>query len=131
MPKKAAKLRIRAKVLVGYDLEKLSIRADNARQTIEIANLPEPEIIAIDHDIDQFDNEASIFRPLNSDDYKKIDRGAQEKIRNAALNSDLLQSARDQGNDLLELIGFMVTNTGWKVVMVDPIQAPRPDSLMN
>ncbi|MEO1514530.1 MAG: DUF4230 domain-containing protein [Bacteroidota bacterium] len=125
LPKKAAKLRVRAKVLVGYDMEKISMQADNARKVITISNLPTPEIIAIDHEIDQFDNEASIFRPLNSQDYVKIDKGAQEQIRKAAYDSKLISSARQQGEDLLELIGFIVRNAGWSVELSKaPVLAP-------
>ena len=116
LPKKAAKLRIQAKVLVGFDLAEMNISANESTRTLIISNIPEPDILAIEHSVSEFDNQASIFRPLNSADYVKIDKGAQAKIRQQALASDLITSAREQGNDLIELIDFIATNSGWNVV---------------
>lgn len=119
LPRKAAKLRIQAKVLVGYDLSKMTIEADELTRTLRISNIPDPDILSIEHSVSEFDNQASIFRPLNSADYVKIDRGAQAKIRQLALTSDLIDAAREQGNDLIELIDFIATSSGWRVVRED------------
>ncbi len=128
LPKKAAKLRVRAKVLVGYDLKAMRIEAFPDEKRIRISDIPQPGIIAIEHTIDQFDNEASIFRPLESTDYKRIDKGAKEKIRELAMTSQLADSAEAQGNEMLQLIGFIVSNAGWQL---DIQKAPvaLPDSL--
>ncbi|MEL6865067.1 MAG: DUF4230 domain-containing protein [Bacteroidota bacterium] len=115
LPKKAARLRIRAKVLVGYDMKDIKIESFPDEKRIVLYNLPNPDIIAIEHEIDRFDNEASIFRPLESEDYVKIDQGAQDKIRELAMTSSLVDSARQQGNDMLELIRFIVENAGWTI----------------
>ena len=40
------------------------------------------------------------FRPLESADYVRIDKGAQEKIRELAMTSELIDSAKAQGNDM-------------------------------
>ncbi len=130
LPKKAARLRIRAKVLVGYDLKNIKIESFANEKRIVLYDLPEPDIIAIEHEVDQFDNEASIFRPLESDDYVKIDQGAQEKIRELAMTSSLVDAARNQGNDLLELISFMVENAGWTIVVkTKPTLNRSPNSI--
>jgi len=125
LPQKAAKLRITAKVLVGYDLEKIKMDADYEQKKIILSNLPEPSIIAIEHQLDRFDNTSSIFRPLSSDDYVKIDKGAQKKIETIALSGNLLKSAKEQGNELLELIEFMVQNTGWTIEYQDQNTTPE------
>lgn len=119
LPQKAAKIRIQAKVLVGFDMQNISVEADHVNKKITIKNMPLPEVLAIDHEIDQFDNEASIFRPLESEDYVKIDKGAQEQIRKAAEESRLIQAATEQGNDLVELMGFLVTNAGWTIEVLE------------
>ncbi len=116
LPRKVAKLRIQAKVLVGYDLDQMKIEANELTHTLTISNIPEPDILAIEHFVSEFDNQSSMFRPLNSNDYVKIDKGAQAKIRQLALTSELIDSAREQGNDLIELIDFIATSSGWRVV---------------
>ena len=126
LPQKAAKLRITAKVLVGYDLENIRMDADHEQKKVTLSNLPQPSIIAIEHQLERFDNTSSIFRPLSSDDYVKIDKGAQKKIETLALSGNLLKSAEKQGNELLELIEFMVQNTGWTIEYQD--QKRIPDS---
>lgn len=129
LPQKAAKLRITAKVLVGYDLEKIKLETDAKNKKVILSNLPDPSIIAIEHQLDRFDNISSIFRPLNSDDYVKIDQGAQKKIEKMALSGSLLKSAEEQGNELLELIEFMVQNAGWTVEYRDQAHIPEAPSI--
>ncbi|MEM1319062.1 MAG: DUF4230 domain-containing protein [Bacteroidota bacterium] len=128
LPKKAAKLRISAKVLVGYDMKDLEINTYPDEKLIVLGNLPRADIIAIEHKIDEFDNDASIFRPLNSADYVKIDEGAQRKIEKMALSGQLVAAAEEQGNELIELIEFMVSNAGWRV---EVFEAPVGEELAN
>ena len=59
----------------------------------------------------------------------KIGKGAEEKIREAARQSDLLKAAQEQGNELFDLIEFMVTNAGWTLVVRQEEPAAGPDSL--
>ena len=129
LPKKAAKLRIQAKVLVGYDLQQMQIDAFPDELLIRISNIPAPDIIAIEHKIDQFDNDATIFRPLESIDYVRIDKGAQEKIRKLAMTSRLIDAANEQGNEMLQLIEFLVDNAGWRIEIESNIPS-LPDSLV-
>lgn len=39
---KQAIIRVEGRVLVGYDMEKVRIKADSSSQTLFIGNLPEP-----------------------------------------------------------------------------------------
>ena len=128
-PRKSARLRVRAKVLVGYDLGRIQVEALPEEKTITISNLPQPDILSVDHEIDYFDKTESIFRPLTGEDYVKIGKGAEEKIREAARQSDLLKAAQEQGNELFDLIEFMVTNAGWTLVVRQEEPAAGPDSL--
>ena len=66
--KKTVQLRVRAKVLVGYDLHGIQIDAFPDEKRMVISNLPEPEILAIDHEVDFFDKEATMFWPLSDED---------------------------------------------------------------
>ena len=131
LPLKSAKLRIKGRVLVGYDLERMQIQSFPSEKRILIQALPQAEILAIEHQIDQFDNESSIFRPLSSDDYASIDRGAQQKIRQLAEQSELMDSAKQQGNELIDLMRFLVENAGWTLeIAPSPGPLSAPDSLL-
>lgn len=114
--RKKALLRVRAKVSVGYDLGDISVEARPEEQVIVISNLPDPEIISIDHDIDYYDITEGTFNSFSEADYNMLNRRAKSYIEEKALESDLLLSAEKQGNQLLDLMRFMAENAGWRLV---------------
>jgi hypothetical protein len=127
--KKTVQMRVKAKVLVGYDLHQLRVDAYPEERRIVISNLPEPEILAVDHQIDFFEKDATIFWPLSNEDYLKVSKGAEEAIREAALNSELMQRARTEGNELFDIMAFIVTSTGWSLEIEGQPLHPVQDSL--
>lgn len=127
--KKRVELRVRAKVLVGYDLHQLRVDAFPEEKRIVISNLPEPEILAVDHEVDFFDKEATVFWPLSNEDYLRVSKGAEEQIRKAALKSDLIRKAKEEGNELFDIMAFMVTSTGWSLEIEGQPQRMLQDSL--
>ena len=122
--KKTVQLRVRAKVLVGYDLQGIRVDAFPEERRIVISNIPEPEILAVDHEVDFFDKEATVFWPLSDADYLKVLKGAEDQIRQAALLSEMRNQARMEGNELFEIIAFMVTSSGWSLEIES--QSPNP-----
>ncbi len=129
--RKKALLRIQATVQVGYDLEKMHIEMQPDKRTIIISNLPEPEILSIDHTIDYYDIQEGTFNYFTPEDYSKLNARAKEFIRQKALQSNLLELAVRQGNEMLELIEFMAESAGWKVqyqsdvpIATDSLSAP-------
>ncbi len=126
LPRKEAHLRIRARVLIGYDLEQMEMEAHPAEKRIYLSHLPEPEVLAIDSEVDMFDNQSSIFRPLNKEDYRAIEQGSRKKIESAIANSQLMQAAREQGNDVIELMGFIAEQAGWELLIEE---APPQDTI--
>jgi len=108
-------VRVRATVSAGYDLEQLNITADPATKTIHMSALPEPEILSIDHSLDYYDISEGLFSSFSPEDYNRINQRAKDLIRDQALKSNLLPSARQQADDILETIAFMVQSAGWKL----------------
>ena len=51
--KKKALIVIKAKAHIGYDLNKLNMRADNDRKRIILSHFPEPEVLSIEPDVSQ------------------------------------------------------------------------------
>ncbi|MGB1218097.1 MAG: DUF4230 domain-containing protein, partial [Saprospiraceae bacterium] len=84
-------------------------------KTIYIQNIPDPEIIALEHDLDYYDIAEGYFNSFSEKELSKIDGKAKESIRKKAMESDLMLKAEQQGNKMLEIIEFMVKESGWKV----------------
>ncbi len=114
---KKATVEVRGTVLVGYDLEQLDIRIDPDRRVMTIGNLPEPEILAIDHELIYRDLNESWFNTFDAEDYSRLNQRAKERLRNAALNSELMARARVQGNSVIEGIGYLARSAGYELVV--------------
>ena len=113
---KKALLEVRGKVLVGYDMEQVSIKVDSMARQIVLTNLPEPSILAIDHEISYRNLEESFFNSFSPEDYTQLNRNAKEVLRRKAEESNLLDKAREEGNAMLDAITFMAKSIGWEVV---------------
>lgn len=117
--RKKALLRVKAKVSVGYDLNDIKIETNTEDKTVIISNLPQPEIISIDHDVDYYDLSQGTFNSFSEKDYTMLNKKAKRYIEATALESPLLKSAEKQGNQVLDLVEFMVENMGWTVKYED------------
>ncbi len=113
--RKKALLRVKARVSVGYDLERMKVELRPERGVLIISNIPDPEIISIDHDIDYYDISEGTFNSFSEADYNRLNARAKEYIEARALESDLMEQAAEQGNQLLEVIEFMAKSAGYEV----------------
>ena len=138
LPRKSAQMRVRATVSVGYDLTNLQVDAFPEERVIRLSRIPEPAVMSVDHEVDYFDDQSSIFRPLSDEDIVEMGRGAEAKIRDAAEAGSLLEAAREQGNEVFDLIEFIVTTSGWTLEMHSDslpgnpeisLPQPLPDSI--
>ena len=114
---KKATVEVRGTVLVGYDLEQLDIRVDPDNRIMTISNLPEPEILAIDHELIYRDLNESWFNTFDAEDYSRLNRRAKERLRNAALNSELMARAQVQGNSVIDGIRYLAGSAGYELVV--------------
>lgn len=127
--RKKALIRVKAKVSVGYDLEKMQVTSDATTKTIRLSGIPPAEILSIEHDLDYYDVQEGFFNEFSTEDYDKLNASAKEFIRKKALESDLVKTATTQRNSLLETMRFMAESMGWKLEL-DQIQIqPAPQSL--
>ena len=117
--RKKALVRVKAKVLAGYDLDQLSIEAFPEEKKIIISELSKPIILSIEHDLDYYDLTAGTFNAFTKEDYNKINAKAKQYIVEKAAESDLLKSAEQQGNQAIDMIQFMAQNAGWTVEYKD------------
>jgi hypothetical protein len=86
---------------------------ENAAILLErISNIPEPTILAIDHDLDYYDISQSSFNRFKAEDYTRLNKKAKDSIADKANESELLQSAKLQGNKMLEVVRTMGESMG-------------------
>lgn len=106
---------VNARVSIGYDMEKMQMEADQTNKVLRISNIPDPEIISLEHDLKYYDLEESTFNSFKKDELTLINAQAKAFIRKKALESDLLLKAEEEGIKMLDLIRFMVEQAGWTV----------------
>ena len=112
---KKALVRIKAKVSMGYDMNKIIFKSNPMTKTISINKLPEPEILSIDHDLDYYDITEGSFNSFTTEDYNKINANAKDFIKKKVETSGLKDAAMKEGDKMLEVIRFMVESMGWKL----------------
>ena len=123
---KKATVEVRGTVLVGYDLEQLDVRLDPERRVMTIGNLPEPEILAIDHEMIYRNLDESWFNTFTAEDYSRLNRRAKERLRDEALSSTLMAQAREQGNSVLEGIIYLAEGAGYEVLVEERTTVDAP-----
>ena len=111
--RKKALIRVKAKVSVGYDLSDMNIKMNHTTKTVILSELPDPKIISIDHDLDYYDLTEGTFNSFSTQDLTQLNEKAKNFIRQQAESSDLLITAEKQGNQILDMIEFMVETAGW------------------
>ena len=123
---KKAWIEVQGKVLAGYDMKDVSIALDSVNKTITLSNLPQAEIIAIDHNIKYENFEESFFNSFSEEDYTKMTENAKKVLETDALNDHLLSKAEEQGNAMIDVMKFMVENAGWTLIVKkeNPISLP-------
>lgn len=122
--RKKALIRVKAKVSVGYDLEKMKITSFPEKKTIVISEMPPPELLSIEHDLDYYDIQEGMFNAFSKDDYNKLNANAKDFIRQKAQESDLFDKADLQRNKMFEMIRLLVENAGWKLEISNPDGSP-------
>ena len=113
--RKKALVRVKAKVLAGYDLDNFQLTTYPQEKRIVISHLPQPEILSVEHDMDYYDLTEGTFNAFTTADHNKIQAKAKEFIVTKAKESNLLQSAATQGKEALEMIEFIAESAGWTV----------------
>jgi hypothetical protein len=108
---------VKAKVSVGYDLGVMNMKADGNTKTLTVSQLPQVQVLSIDHDLSYYDISEGTFNSFSAEDYTKIQGKVKDFIKDKAEQSDLKQRAQTQGNQMLDVIRFMVESAGWKMVV--------------
>jgi hypothetical protein len=117
---KQAIIKVTGKVLVGYDLKDLKVTADSTNKQIILSNIPEPEILSIDHDLEYKNLTESFFNSFEPEDYTALNANAKAVLRKKAQESRLMKEASLEGNQLIRIMQFIVESGGWTLVVEQP-----------
>ncbi len=113
--RKKAILKVKGKVSIGYDLEKMEFDVNPVKRELVIRYFPDPEVLSVDTDVSYFDIQEGLFNSFSEEDLTKLNFKAKDLIRQKANNSDLMLQAEDQANDIRDLIIFIAEESGWTV----------------
>jgi len=69
--------------------------------------------------LEYFNTDDYWVNAFDDDDYVKMNAGAKEKIRKAVEGGQLIQAAKEQGNDVMEIIRFIAEGAGYTLDIVD------------
>ena len=109
---KSATLRLRGRVLGGFDLENRAFRLvpDAGRRIIRVS-LPQPRILAVDPRFEWFDEKSGWINPITPADRTRWMLWARGELARAARQSGIGQKAQDHAR---ELISSAAEGFGWK-----------------
>lgn len=108
-------IKVKGKVSVGYNLEQMRIESFPEEKVIRISNLPNPEIISVDHDLEYFSLEDGYFVSFTTKEMSDFNKAAKDTLIAAAGRSRLFDAALEKGNDIITLIELIANDAGWSV----------------
>ncbi|NNE13619.1 MAG: DUF4230 domain-containing protein [Saprospiraceae bacterium] len=115
--RKKAMVRVKAKVSIGYDFEKVVYTVDESKKVLTITNFPEPEILSIDHDLDYFDINEGLFNSFDEKELTELNKKAKTYAIEMIKDGELFDEAELQKEKILDLLRGMVTGSGWEVIV--------------
>ena len=113
-------LRVTAKVSIGYDFEKVNISIDSLNKTVTLNELPNAEILSIDHNIDYYDITQGTFNKFTTQEYNTINKKAKDFIAAKANNAQLLAAAEKQKSEYIKMMEMALQSAGWTLVIKFP-----------
>jgi hypothetical protein len=113
--KKKAIILIEAKALVGFDLTKIKMEANNKTRTITLTNFPEPELMSVETDFRYYDKKQGWANPFTASDLTEITTEAKQHIIDKVPQSGLLEEASKQALDTIHLMETLVETINWKL----------------
>lgn len=117
---KKALVVVNAEVTVSYDLSKIAYEIDQARKTITLTHIPEPEI-KINPDFEYYDVTADYFNPFTAEDYNTIKQKVKASLDKKIEASSLTSNAENRLISELSKIYIITHFMGWTLVATDNI----------
>ena len=126
---KNATLRLRGRVLGGFDLDKgFEVTADEARKAIRI-RLPAAQILSVDDRLEWFDENSGFLNPITPSDRTRWTTWARASLARSAKDAGLFDAA---ARHAAELFADAAAAYGWTAEVtvggkpVSAVKAPTP-----
>ena len=110
-------LRVNAKVSVGYDFENVNLSIDSLTKTVTLNELPSPEILSIDHNLDYYDISEGTFNSFTPEELNNMNKKGKDFIASKAKTTQILQKAEVQKQDYIKMMEMALKSGGWKLVI--------------
>lgn len=124
--RKVAIVRVKAKVLAGFDLDTSQVKIDEKKKTIFLHFQSNAKILSLDHQLDYYDLQQGTFNYFTPQELTLIQDKARDIILRKAEGSDLLQKADARRLELVKAIDELCKNLGWRVEMVVTPESKKP-----
>jgi hypothetical protein len=124
--RKKAIIKVNARVSVGYDLKKAQFEVDAENKILRVKNLPDPEILSIDHDLKYYDIQEGMFNSFTEEELTSIGIVAKKKLQKEASQGPLMDQAKSEGIETLEIIKILVEQAGWRFEVQNNVVEPSP-----
>lgn len=115
--RKKALLRVKAKVIMGHDLENLDFTIDSATRKIRITDPGTPEIISVEHEVDYYDLTSGTFNRFSEADLNTLNERARNFITQVALKSNLVDLANTRKTEIYEALRKIAETAGYEFVI--------------
>jgi hypothetical protein len=106
---------VKAKVLMGYNLEKLKFSFDELNKTVQINEKPLIEILHLSTEMEYFDIKNGTFNRFSTQELEQIKEEAKKFMIDKIYDSDLPRLALEQGDEGINLIEQTSNSLGWKL----------------
>lgn len=111
--KKKALVVINAKAYVGFDLSKLRMDANPKTKRVLLTHFPQPEVLSIETDINYYDKTDGMFNKFEASDLTDLHVNAKQHIQDKIPESGLLNAAKSEALEAIQLIESIVETIGW------------------
>lgn len=113
--KKKAIILINAKAHIGFDLTKIQMDSDVEKKTIRLTHFPQPQVMSIETDFKYYDKSEGWLNYFTSDDLTDVNRNAKQHIIDKIPESGLLEQARKEALNTIQLMEGLADTIGWKL----------------
>lgn len=113
--RKKALIRAKAKAMVGFDLDAITIEIREADRLIILSDLPELEILALEIHMDYYDLDAGTFNAFGPGDINRMESDIRNDIREKVLGSDLFRQSGERANLFFKTMRTLSSRTGWEL----------------
>ncbi len=122
--RKKALMRVKAKVIMGYDLEKLQFSINSETKRITVTDPESPIIIALEHDVDYYDLTEGTFNSFSEADLNTLNDRARNFISEVAMQSDLVDLATTRKEEIFKTLRAIAETAGYELVVKKPMFSP-------